>query len=169
MNGKVNPAACVQMWAHASTHSPSGKVNADAAGTSDGRRPRAIRKEGSARAKYRCSVGDPPDIFSPNRVTTKCMHDEAMGEDFSFFLRSTRRTGLDVCTAAPGAPCDSESAFALKGEMTRNHLTTKKGGRSVNEAIPRGELRGPRRGAPDIRPLFSLDGGRTLQDVHGPA
>ncbi len=55
-----------------------------------------------------------------------------------------------------------ESAFALNGAMTAI-TDAKKAGAGVTEAILAGEREAISRGAQDIRTLFSLDGGRTLQ------
>jgi len=55
-----------------------------------------------------------------------------------------------------------ESAFALNGAMTAI-TDAKKAGAGVTEAILAGEREANSRGAQDIRTLFSLDGGRTLQ------
>jgi len=55
-----------------------------------------------------------------------------------------------------------ESAFALNGAITAI-TDAKKAGAGVTEAILAGEREANSRGAQDIRTLFSLDGGRTLQ------
>jgi len=55
-----------------------------------------------------------------------------------------------------------ESAFALNGAMTAI-ADANKAGAGVTEAILVGEREANRRGAQDVRTLFSLDGGRTLQ------
>jgi riboflavin biosynthesis pyrimidine reductase len=55
-----------------------------------------------------------------------------------------------------------ESAFALNGAMTAI-TDANKAGAGVTEAILAGEREANSRGAQDIRTLFSLDGGRTLQ------
>ena len=55
-----------------------------------------------------------------------------------------------------------ESCFALNGAMTAIADATKSG-LGVTAAILAGEQEANRRGAQDVRTLFSLDGGRTLQ------
>jgi hypothetical protein len=55
-----------------------------------------------------------------------------------------------------------ESAFALNGAMTAI-TDAKKAGATITEAILAGEREANSRGAQDVRTLFSLDGGRTLQ------
>jgi hypothetical protein len=55
-----------------------------------------------------------------------------------------------------------ECAFALNGAMTAI-AEAKKAGAGITEAILAGEREANSRGAQDIRTLFSLDGGRTLQ------
>src|SRR5262245_3718388 len=55
-----------------------------------------------------------------------------------------------------------ESAFALNGAMAAI-ADARKAGAGVTEAILAGEREANQRGAQDVRTLFSLDGGRTLQ------
>jgi len=60
-----------------------------------------------------------------------------------------------------------ESCFALNGAMTAI-ADAKRSGLGVTEAILAGEQEANRRGAQDVRTLFSLDGGRTLQPFSTP-
>ena len=86
--------------------------------------------------------------------------DEAMGEEA---LNATAQVWtLMHRSSSHDLNAMRESAFALNGAMTAIN-DAKKAGAATTEAILAGEREANSRGAQDIRTLFSLDGGRTLQ------
>ena len=86
--------------------------------------------------------------------------DEAIGERA---LNATAQVWtLMRCPSPHEVSAMRESAFALNGAMTAI-ANARKGGAGVTEAILAGEREANRRGAQDVRTLFSLDGGRTVQ------
>jgi hypothetical protein len=86
--------------------------------------------------------------------------DEALGERA---LNATAQVwALMQQTSSHEISAMRESAFALNGAMTMI-AEASKAGAGVTEAILAGEREANRRGAQDVRTLFSLDRGRTLQ------
>jgi hypothetical protein len=86
--------------------------------------------------------------------------DEAIGEQA--INATTQLWALMHRSSSREVHAMRESAFALNGAMTAI-TDAKKAGAGVTEAILAGEREANSRGAQDIRTLFSLDGGRTLQ------
>jgi len=86
--------------------------------------------------------------------------DEAIGEQA--LDATTQVWTLMRCPSPHEISAVRESAFALNGAMTAI-ADARKAGAGVTEAVLVGEREANRRGAQDVRTLFSLDGGRTLQ------
>jgi hypothetical protein len=103
-----------------------------------------------------------PLIIGDGYMPTAFHHgmDEAMGEEA---LNATSQIWtLMHRSSSRELNALRESAFALNGAMTAI-FDAKKAGAGVTEAVLAGEREANSRGAQDIRTLFSLDGGRTLQ------